>query len=143
MITMLKRADAPMIPASHTAIAARPYVRRARPLNFAHRGGALPAPENTLPAFAHAAWLGADILECAVRRTRCGTVGVFHDGHWPTTNKRGRPSGCALAVAQALDAASASRHVVGIFSLAHAREDDADFARRADSPALTCAWILM
>ena len=50
------------------------------PLLFAHRGGALLAPENTMEAFRDAVerW-DADVLEMDVRRTRDGELVVIHD----------------------------------------------------------------
>ncbi len=44
-----------------------------------HRGAAGDALENTLPAFAKAIELGADVTEMDVRLTRDGQVVVFHD----------------------------------------------------------------
>ena len=46
---------------------------------LAHRGGALEAEENTLPAFAHAAGLGFSHVELDVHATRDGVVVVHHD----------------------------------------------------------------
>jgi glycerophosphoryl diester phosphodiesterase len=56
-----------------------PYFAGA-PLLFAHRGGALLAPENTLEAFHNAVhrW-GADVLETDVRLSRDGELVVIHD----------------------------------------------------------------
>lgn len=51
----------------------------APPLVIAHRGGALEAPENTLPALRRALRLGADGLEIDVRLTRDEAVVVVHD----------------------------------------------------------------
>ncbi len=45
----------------------------------AHRGEPLGNRENTLPAFASAMALGADMVEIDVRRTRDGEVVVLHD----------------------------------------------------------------
>ncbi|MBI4618413.1 MAG: glycerophosphodiester phosphodiesterase [Planctomycetes bacterium] len=60
-----------------------PYIRSAprstRVLTIAHRGARSLAPENTLPAFAIAARLGADLVEFDVRLTRDGKLAVFHD----------------------------------------------------------------
>jgi glycerophosphoryl diester phosphodiesterase len=50
-----------------------------RPLLFAHRGSNVLAPENTIPAFAHALTDGATALEMDVHRTRDGVVVVAHD----------------------------------------------------------------
>jgi glycerophosphoryl diester phosphodiesterase len=51
----------------------------ARPLVFAHRGGAALAPENTLAAFVNGVALGADGIELDVRASRDGRVVVHHD----------------------------------------------------------------
>jgi glycerophosphoryl diester phosphodiesterase len=50
-----------------------------RPLVFAHRGGALLAPENTVVAFDNGLSLGADGIELDVRLSRDGTAVVHHD----------------------------------------------------------------
>lgn len=48
-------------------------------LVWAHRGASKVAPENTLPAFAKAAELGADGVELDVQRTADGQLVVCHD----------------------------------------------------------------
>jgi len=50
-----------------------------RPLVFAHRGGSLLAPENTIGAFDNGLALGADGLELDVHLSRDGVVVVHHD----------------------------------------------------------------
>jgi glycerophosphoryl diester phosphodiesterase len=57
----------------------KPYLALRRPWLVAHRGGALLAPENTLPAFDLAARLGADAFELDVHLGADGEVIVFHD----------------------------------------------------------------
>ena len=51
------------------------------PIPFAHRGGAGPHPENSLPAFAHAVSLGYRYLETDAHLTADGVVIAFHDDH--------------------------------------------------------------
>jgi myo-inositol-1(or 4)-monophosphatase/deoxyribonuclease-2 len=46
---------------------------------IAHRGDPVGHRENTLPAFAAALTLGADMIELDLRRTRDGTIVVLHD----------------------------------------------------------------
>jgi glycerophosphoryl diester phosphodiesterase len=60
-------------------LARRPFVLHDRPLFFAHRGGSLLAPENTMPAFEKGTTLGADALELDVHPTRDGEIIVLHD----------------------------------------------------------------
>jgi glycerophosphoryl diester phosphodiesterase len=56
-----------------------PFFAAARPLVFAHRGGAALAPENTIAAFDNAVAHGADGFELDVRLSRDGAVVVHHD----------------------------------------------------------------
>lgn len=75
-------------------------------LHIAHRGGALLAPENTLPAFEQAARLWrTDVFELDVQRTRDGALVVAHD---PTlercTDGAGRIADHTLAELERLDA---------------------------------------
>lgn len=61
-----------------------------RPLVFGHRGAAGLAPENTLPSFALALALGADVLEFDVHASSDGVICVMHDPELErTTNGRG------------------------------------------------------
>jgi glycerophosphoryl diester phosphodiesterase len=84
-----------------------PFLEGLRPtLHIAHRGGALLAPENTLPAFRAAVerWR-TDMLELDVHATRDGELIVSHD---PTvqrcTDGHGRIADQTLAELQRLDA---------------------------------------
>lgn len=56
-----------------------PYLGWPGPIPFAHRGGTSSAPENTLPAFEHAAALGYRYLETDVHLTLDGVLVAFHD----------------------------------------------------------------
>lgn len=50
-----------------------------RPVVIAHRGGAMARPENTMPAFEHAADLGVEYLEFDMVMTADDRVVVYHD----------------------------------------------------------------
>lgn len=59
-------------------------VRTARPpsstpLIVAHRGGAPGDVENSLSAFEHAIAIGADLIECDLRRSSDGIIILYHD----------------------------------------------------------------
>ncbi len=61
-----------------------------KPRVFGHRGAAGLAPENTLPSFALALALGADVLELDVHASRDGRIVVIHDPNLErTTNGTG------------------------------------------------------
>jgi glycerophosphoryl diester phosphodiesterase len=62
-----------------------------RPLVFAHRGGALLAPENTMPALDNGLALGADGLEIDVQLSRDGIPVVIHDRTLDRTTDRTGP----------------------------------------------------
>ncbi|MDG1959570.1 MAG: glycerophosphodiester phosphodiesterase [Candidatus Binatia bacterium] len=66
------------------------YAGHPRPRFFAHRGGSLESPENTLEAFRHGIAAGADHLELDVHASSDGTIVVFHD---PTLERTTNGSG--------------------------------------------------
>jgi glycerophosphoryl diester phosphodiesterase len=57
----------------------RPYLRAGGTLAFAHRGGSLEHPENTMVAFGSAVDLGYLHLETDTQLTRDGVLLAFHD----------------------------------------------------------------
>lgn len=72
---------------------------------WAHRGASAYAPENTLPAFALAAEMGADGIELDVQLSADGEVVVIHDETLDrTTNATGAVAGRTLAELRTLDA---------------------------------------
>lgn len=76
------------------------------PLNFAHRGGVIDFPENTLYAYAEAAKAGADVLEMDVYQTKDNELVILHDLTVNrTTNGSGNVADLTLAELRALDAA--------------------------------------
>jgi glycerophosphoryl diester phosphodiesterase len=76
-----------------------------KPRFFAHRGGALEAPENTLEAFRNGVAAGADHLELDVHASADGEIIVLHDPTLErTTNGHGEVRRHTLAELQALDA---------------------------------------
>ena len=90
---------------SHSA--ALPAIPVAGPGIIAHRGVALEAPENTLPAVQKAIELGCAMAEIDLRYTSDGEVILMHDGTLErTTNGAGRVSGTSLARVRQLDASA-------------------------------------
>lgn len=83
----------------------RAYVAHERPLFFAHRGGALLAPENTLAAFDRGVALGADALELDIQTTSDGELVVIHDATVDrTTSGTGPVAAYTLGELRRLDA---------------------------------------
>jgi len=83
------------------ANAAWPFLDWPGPLPFAHRGGASEAPENTMPAFAHAVGLGYRYLETDVHATSDGVLVAFHDDHLDrVTDGHGRIADLPWSVVQ-------------------------------------------
>ena len=81
------------------------YLDGPRPRFFAHRGGALEAPENTIEAFAAGMKAGADRLELDVHATVDREVVVLHDDTVDrTTDGTGEVRTKTLAEVQRLDA---------------------------------------
>lgn len=81
-------------------------VNGADPLNYAHRGGVIDFPENTLYAYKEVALAGADVLEMDVYQTLDNHLVIIHDlGVDRTTNGTGRIADLTLAELRALDAA--------------------------------------
>ena len=62
-------------------MATHPFLDTAGPVAIAHRGGAGPWPENTMPAFENAARLGYGYIETDVHATLDGVLVAFHDQH--------------------------------------------------------------
>lgn len=77
---------------------------RSHRLCFAHRGGSLMWPENTLEAFSGALDLGCSHLESDVHRTRDGHLVLFHDSRVErTTNGSGLIRDFTLSELKQLD----------------------------------------
>ncbi len=78
-----------------------------RPLNIAHRGASMLAPQNTLVAFEKALEVGADGIEFDVRLCADGVPVVIHDATVDaTTDGTGRVEAMRLAALKRLDAGS-------------------------------------
>ncbi len=82
-----------------------PYLSGPRPFGFAHRGGSLLFPENTLEAFAGAAELGFTHIETDLHRTRDGHLVIHHDARVDrTTDGSGAIRDMTLTELSRLDA---------------------------------------
>jgi glycerophosphoryl diester phosphodiesterase len=83
----------------------RPFFRGARPLAFAHRGGSLLWPENTMAAFRGAVEMGYEYLETDVHASRDGIIVTIHDATLDrTTDGSGSVSDRTLAEIKRCDA---------------------------------------
>lgn len=101
---------------------ANPWLNR-RVLHFAHQGGELEAPSNTLFAFKTAVAKGADALEMDLHATADGEIVVCHDPFVDrTTNGAGHIDSLTLEGVKELDAAY--WFVPGRDSVRDAAEDD-------------------
>ena len=78
------------MPSARQRSTRRPFMQHDAPLFFAHRGGSLLRPENTMPAFEHGISFGADALELDIQQTRDGELVVIHD---PTLDRTTSSSG--------------------------------------------------
>lgn len=77
-----------------------------RVLNYAHRGGVIDFPENTMYAYKQVAEAGADVLEMDVYETADGELVILHDLDVDrTTNGTGLVGEKTLAEIRELDAA--------------------------------------
>ena len=56
------------------------WIRLQRPLDIAHRGDGVTAPENTLSAYQKAYEAGAEMIETDVNITKDGHLVIIHDG---------------------------------------------------------------
>ncbi|MCC6897807.1 MAG: glycerophosphodiester phosphodiesterase [Polyangiaceae bacterium] len=75
------------------------------PLLFAHRGGGKLRPEETLPAYDHAAALGTHVLEADLHSTADGEIVCMHDAEVDrTTDGAGPLHALSLADLKQLDA---------------------------------------
>jgi glycerophosphoryl diester phosphodiesterase len=83
-----------------------PYKNRL--IYIVHRGGSLERPENTLISFEHGMGLGADWIECDVRKTLDNQLVCIHDATVDrTTDGTGAVKNFTLAQLQALSACEA------------------------------------
>jgi glycerophosphoryl diester phosphodiesterase len=82
---------------------------RTAPIVIAHRGASAQRPENTLPAYALAVDLDADMIEIDLHRTRDGAVVITHDEDLAGLGGSGEIADASLAQVRALDAGGGER----------------------------------
>lgn len=83
----------------------RTFMQHDAPLFFAHRGGSLLRPENTMTAFEHGMSFGADALELDIQQTSDGELVVIHDPMLErTTNGSGPVAAYTLDELRGFDA---------------------------------------
>lgn len=84
-----------------------PYLDQRAPIAFAHRGGALDGPENTIRAFRAAVGLGYRYIETDVQVTADGELMAFHD------DDLARTCGVAARISELPYAAVSAARVAG------------------------------
>lgn len=76
-------------------------------MNYAHRGAAKYAPENTLASFYKSLDMGIDGIETDLQKSKDGVIFLFHDSALDrTTDGTGRPSDYTWSQLRELDAGS-------------------------------------
>ena len=84
-------------------------MRPTRPLVIAHRGASAYRPENTLPAYALAVEMRADMIEIDLHRTRDGEIVITHDEALSGLGGAGEIADASAAEIRALDAGAGER----------------------------------
>jgi glycerophosphoryl diester phosphodiesterase len=84
-------------------------VRPERPQVIAHRGASAYRPENTLPAYALAVEMQADMIEIDLHRTRDGEIVITHDEDLAGLGGSGEIARASAAEIRALDAGGGER----------------------------------
>ena len=79
------------------------------PRVIAHRGASARRPENTLPAYALAIEMGADMIEIDLHRTRDGAIVVTHDEELAGLGGQGEIAEATLEEVRSLDAGGGER----------------------------------
>ena len=84
-------------------------MRPTRPLVIAHRGASAYRPENTMPAYALAIEMRADMIEIDLHRTRDGEIVITHDEELSSLGGAGEIADASAAEIQRLDAGDGER----------------------------------